>query len=77
MVVVARLPGGAPVPPTSFSGVRGGKKEGKIRRCVLDVLVGHFLVDFWSIVHIFLVLPTGKNPVSYNVFVPLASKKSF
>ena len=61
---------------TNF-GVRGGKKEGKIRRCVLEVLVGRFFVDFWSIFHNFVVLSTRKNPVIYNVFVPLASKKSF
>ena len=30
----------------TFLGVRGGKKEGKIWRCVLEVLVGRFLVDF-------------------------------
>ena len=36
-----------------------------------------FFVDFWSIFHIFLVLSTRKNHVIYNVFVPLASKKSF
>ena len=86
-VVVAKLPGGAPLPPTflkilqgagvyTFFGVRGGKKEGKIRRCVSEVLVGHVLVDFWSIFHVFLVLSTRKNPVIYNVIVPLASKKS-
>ena len=57
--------------------VRVGKKEGKIRRCVLEVLVGRFFVDFGSIFHIFLVLSTCKNLVIYNVFVPLASKKSF
>ena len=34
---------------------------------------GRFLVN----VHIFLVLSTRKNRVIYNVFVPLASKKSF
>ena len=34
---------------------------------------GRFLVNF----HIFLVLSTRKNRVIYNVFVPLASKKSF
>ena len=61
----------------TFLGVRGGKKEGKIWRCVLEVLVGCFLVDFWPIFHIFLVLSTRKNRVIYNVFVPLASKKSF
>ena len=58
-------------------GVWGGKKEGKIRRCVLEVLVGRFFVDFGSIFHIFLVLSTCKNLVIYSVFVPLASKKSF
>ena len=31
----------------------------------------------WSIFHNFLVLSTRKHPVIYNVFVPLASKKSF
>ena len=61
----------------TFLGVRGGKKEGKIWRCVLEVLVGRFLVDFWSIFHNCLVLSTRKNRVIYNVFVPLASKKSF
>ena len=61
----------------TFLGVRGGKKEGKIWRCVLEVLVGRFLVDFWPIFHNFLVLSTRKNRVIYNVFVPLASKKSF
>ena len=34
----------------TFLGVLGGKKDGKILRCVLEVLVGrffgHFLVDF-------------------------------
>ena len=71
--------GGAPVPPTfskilqgagvfTFFGVQGGKKEGKIRIC---------LVDFWSIFHNFLVLSMRKNHVIYNVFVPLASKKNF
>ena len=34
---------------------------------------GRFLVNF----HIFLVLSTRKNRAIYNVFVPLASKKSF
>ena len=34
---------------------------------------GRFLVIF----HNFLVLSTRKNRVIYNVFVPLASKKSF
>ena len=33
---------------------------------------GRFLVDF----SFFLVLSTRKNRVIYNVFVPLASKKS-
>ena len=61
----------------TFLGVRGGKKEGKIWRCVLEVLVGRFLVDFWPIFHNLLVLSTRKNRVIYNVFVPLASKKSF
>ena len=61
----------------TFLGVRGGKKEGKIWRCVLEVLVGRFLVDFSPIFHNFLVLSTRKNRVIYNVFVPLASKKSF
>ena len=90
-VVVAKhsfsYPGGAPLPPTfpkilqgagvyTFFGVRGGKKDGKIRRCVLEVLVGRFLVDFWSSFHVFLVLSTRKNHVIYNVIVPLASKKS-
>ena len=32
---------------------------------------------FWSIFLNFLVLSTRKNRVIYNVFVPLASKKSF
>ena len=27
----------------TFLAVRGGKKDGKIRRCVLEVLVGRFL----------------------------------
>ena len=31
----------------------------------------------WSIFHNFLVLSTRKHPVIYNVFMPLASKKSF
>ena len=57
--------------------VRGGKKDGKIRGCLFQVLVGRFLVDFWSICHIFLVLSTRKNRVIYSVFVPLVSKKSF
>ena len=61
----------------TFLGVRGGRKEGKICRCVLEVLVERFLVDFWSIFYNFLVLSTRKNRVIYNVFVPLASKKSF
>ena len=60
----------------TFLGVRGGKKEGKIWRCVLEVLVGRFLVDFWQNFHNFLVLSTRKNRVIYNVFVPLASKKA-
>ena len=60
----------------TFFGVPGGKKEGKIRRCVLEVLVGRFLVDFWSIFHNFLVLSTRKNRVIYHVIVPLASQKS-
>ena len=60
----------------TFLGVRGGRKEGKICRCVLEVLVGRFLVGFWSIFHNFLVLSTRKNRVIYNVFVPLASKKA-
>ena len=61
----------------TFFGARDGKKDGKIWRCVLEVLVGRFLVDFWSMFHHFLVLPTRKNRVIYNVFVPLASKKIF
>ena len=61
----------------TFVGVRGGKKDCKIWRCVLEVLVGRFLVDFWWFFHIFLVLSTRKNRVIYNVFVALASKKSF
>ena len=39
-------------------------------------LVGRFLVDFWLILHVFLVLSTRKNRVIYNVIVPLASKKA-
>ena len=61
----------------TFFGVRGGKKEGKIRRCVLEVLVGRFWSIFCQFFIYFLVLSTRKNPVIYNVFVPLASKKSF
>ena len=57
-------------------GVRGGKKDGKIGRCVSEVLVGRFLVAFWWIFHVFLVLSTRKNRVIYNVFAPLASKKA-
>ena len=45
----------------TFLGVRGGKKEGKIWRCVLEVLVGRFLVVFWPIFHNFLVLSSRKN----------------
>ena len=30
----------------TFLGVRGGKKKGKIWRCVLEVLIGRFLVIF-------------------------------
>ena len=45
----------------TFLGVRGGKKEGKIWRCLLEVLVGRFLVDFWPIFHNFLVLSSRKN----------------
>ena len=60
----------------TFLGVRGGKKDGKIRRCVLEVLVGRFWVDFWWIFHVFSVLSTRKNRVIYSVVVPLACKKS-
>ena len=61
----------------TFLGVRGGKKDGKKNwNCVLEVLAGRFLVDFWSIFHNFLVLSRRKNRVIYNVFVPLASKKA-
>ena len=39
--------------------------------------VGRFLVDFWSFFLFFWYCPRVKNRVIYNVFVPLASKKSF
>ena len=61
----------------TFFGVRGGKKDGKIRRCVLEVLVGRFFGRFFVFFHNFLVLSTRKNVVIYNVFVPLASEQSF
>ena len=44
----------------TFLGVRGGKKEGKIWRCVLEVLVGRFLVDFSPIFIIFWYCPRVK-----------------
>ena len=44
----------------TFLGVRGGKKEGKIWRCVLEVLVGRFLVDFWSFFLFFWYCPRVK-----------------
>ena len=50
-----------------------GKKRVKFEDAFWRSLLGGFLVNF----HIFLVLSTRKNRVIYNVFVPLASKKSF
>ena len=47
----------------------------KIEDAFWRSLLGVF-VDFLSMFHIFLVLSTRKNLI-YNVFVPLASKKSF
>ena len=44
----------------TFFGVRGGKKEGKIRRCVLEVLVGHFLSIFDQFFIIFWCCPRVK-----------------
>ena len=35
----------------TFFGIRGGKKEGKIRRCVLEVLVGLNFSYFFGTVH--------------------------
>ena len=54
-----------------------GEKRVKFADAFWRSLLGVFLVDFWSIFHIFLVLSTCKNRVIYNVFVPAASKKSF
>jgi len=53
----------------------GRKKEGSIRRCVLEVLVQRSLVDLLRICRLFLVLSTRRNCVVYNVLVPLAFKK--
>ena len=53
----------------------GRKKEGSIRRCVLEVLVQRSLVDLSRICRLFLVLSTRRNCVVYNVLVPLAFKK--
>ena len=52
-----------------------GEKRVKFADAFWKSLLGVFLVDFWSIFHIFLVLSTRKNRVIYNVFVPVASKK--
>ena len=53
----------------------GRKKEGSIRRCVLEVLVQRSLVDLLRICRLFLVLSTRRNCVVYNVLVPLAFKQ--
>ena len=53
-----------------------GKKRVKFEDAFWRSLLG----VFWSIFgqfSFFLVLSTRKNRVIYNVFVPLASKKSF
>ena len=57
--------------PAGVFGV--GKKMVKFEDAFWKSLLG----VFWSIFHNFLVLSTRKNRVIYNVFVPLASKKSF
>ena len=60
----------------TFLGVRGGKKEGKFEDAFWRSLLGGFWSLFGGCFHVFLVLSTRKNRVIYNVFVPLASKKS-
>ena len=57
----------------TFLGVRGGKKRVKFEDAFWRFLLG----VFWSFFLFFLVLSTRKNRIIYNVFVPLASKKSF
>ena len=61
-----------------FLGVRGGKKDGKVK--LEDAFRRSLLGVFWSLFGgffmFFLVLSTRKNRVIYNVFVPLASTKS-
>ena len=44
----------------TFFGVRGGKTEGKIRRCVLEVLVGRFLSIFGQFFIFFWCCPRVK-----------------
>ena len=59
-----------------FWGFGVGKKRVKFEDAFWRFLLG----VFWSIFGhfpVFLVLSTRKNRVIYNVFVPLASKKSF
>ena len=56
-----------------FWGFGVGEKRVKFADAFWRSLLG----VFWSIFHNFLVLSTRKNRVIYNVFVPLASKKSF
>ena len=60
----------------TFFGLRGGKKDGKIGRCVLEVLVGRFWLIFGQFVHNCLVLSTRTNLAIYHVFVPLVSQKT-
>ena len=51
-----------------------GKNDGKIPRCVSEVLFERFWVDFWWIFRVFLVLSMRKNSETYNVFVPFGMK---
>ena len=54
-----------------------GKKRVKFEDAFWRSLLGVFWSIFGKLFHNFLVLSTRKNRVIYNVFVPLASKKSF
>ena len=62
-----------PSPEILFWGFGVGKKMVKFEDAFWRSLLG----VFWSMFHHFLVLPTRKNRVIYNIFVPLASKKRF
>ena len=51
----------------------GWKKDNKITRFFLDIILG----AFWRIFAVFLVRAKGQNIVIYIDFVPLAWKKYF